>query len=128
MYNRNQDFANLIDQIDAHIHTGDTLFNATNLERLRRSVASWERAIKSQDHTNEQIEQDHKATGTEPNPVYYYAVTLESGKTVHFESERIYKHEHAIMMQCRSLELIDGDTVKSFNQISIKEYWDEIFQ
>jgi len=128
MYDRNKDFATIIDQIDSHVHTGDTLFNPTNLERLRRSIASWERAVKSQDQINEQMEQDHKETGTEPNPIYYYAVTLDNDKTVYFESERTFKHEHAVLMQCRSLELIDVfATVKSFKKISIEEYWEGIF-
>ena len=34
-YNRDQDFAKLIDQIDAHIFVGDTLENHHNVELLK---------------------------------------------------------------------------------------------
>jgi len=129
IYNRDKDFAQLIDQIDAHVFTGDTLFNATNLERLRIHIGRWERAVKEQDHLNQVILQEYKDNGEEPNPIYYYkVVSTQKSKVVYFESDRTFKHPHAVMMKCRQEDLFDVfDEVESFTEITQKEYWEGIF-
>jgi hypothetical protein len=124
-YDRNADFADLIDKIDSHCFTGDTLCNETNLERLKKHLGRWDRAVKQQEEINKETMEENQKNGIEADPVHYYSVTFENDKVVYFESERTFKHPYAVLMQCRSLNLGDMFVdVKSFNEISKQEYWD----
>lgn len=131
MYNRNKDFADLIDKIDSHVFTGDTLCNETNLERLRIHLGRWERAVKSMDESNAESAQELAKNGEEADPVYYYAVTTSEGNDVYFESEREFTNLYAVTMQCKALELFGsfGALVEavSFKTITKEEYWEHIF-
>lgn len=124
-YDRNADFADLINKIDSHCFTGDTLFNETNLERLKKHLGRWERAVKQQEQINKEIMEENQKNGIEPEVVHYYSVTFENDKVVYFESKRNFKHPHAVLMQCRSLNLGEMFVdVKSFKEITKQEYMD----
>lgn len=124
-YDRNADFADLINKIDSHCFTGDTLFNETNLERLKKHLGRWERAVKQQEQINKEIMEENQKNGIEPEVVHYYSVTFENDKVVYFESKRNFTHPHAVLMQCRSLNLGEMFVdVKSFKEITKQEYMD----
>lgn len=58
MYNRNQDFADLIDKVDSHIFTGGTISDPDNIALLKTHLERWERAIKRQEKTFEEIRKE----------------------------------------------------------------------
>jgi hypothetical protein len=124
-YDRNADFADLIDKIDSHCFTGDTLFNEMNLERLKRHLGRWDRAVKQQEQINKEIMEENKKNGIEPEVVHYYHVIFDDNTTTYFDSKRKFTHPHAVLMMCKSLNLgglfVD---IKSFNEITKQEYLD----
>jgi hypothetical protein len=54
MYDKFKDFSNLLDQIDSHCFTGDTLYSVNARNELAEYLGRWERSIK----THEDIERE----------------------------------------------------------------------
>jgi len=109
-YNRDQDFAKLIDQIDAHVFTGDTLENHHNVELLKEHLNRWGRTVKRQEDFIASLH-------------HYKAITRNKGETIYLSSERDYKHSHGLMMEARCSGLIDVfDDLVSYEKVSFEEY------
>lgn len=58
MYNRNEDFEELCDRIDAHCITGDTLIDSNMRKLLKEYIGRWERQIQSWDEIEKQAREE----------------------------------------------------------------------